>query len=81
MLFRSKQEAEGYMEQAQTAADMADYVTAKKYYLLAKDVYASLKMEDKVDEITRKMDALDIRGEVKEEIKEEEAEDGEIAGL
>lgn len=56
-----KQEAEGYIKQAQTAADALDYVTAKKYYLLARDVYASLKMEDKVDEITRKMDALDIK--------------------
>ena len=56
-----KQEAEGYTKQAQTAADALDYVTAKKYYLLARDVYASLKMEDKVDEITRKMDALDIK--------------------
>ena len=56
-----KQEAEGYTKQAQTAADALDYVKAKKYYLLARDVYASLKMEDKVDEITRKMDALDIK--------------------
>lgn len=56
-----KQEAEDYMKQAQTAADAADYLTARKYYLLARDVYASLKMEDQVDEITRKMDALDIK--------------------
>lgn len=56
-----KQEAEGYIKQAQTAADALDYVTAKKYYLLARDVYSSMKMEDKVDEITRKMDALDIK--------------------
>ena len=56
-----KQEAEDYMKQAQTAADAADYLTARKYYLLARDVYASLKMEEQVDEVTRKMDALDIK--------------------
>lgn len=56
-----KQEAEDYMKQAQTAADAADYLTARKYYLLARDVYASLKMDDQVNEISRKMDVLDIK--------------------
>ena len=48
-------------------------MTAKKYCLLAKDVYASLKMEDKVDEISRKMDALDIKAGI-EAAKVAEAE-------
>ena len=68
------QEAESYIEQAGKAAYAADYITAKKYYLLAKDVYASLKMEDKLDEITRKMDALDIKAEL--EPKTENLQEG-----
>lgn len=68
-----KQEAEEYEQQAQEAADIGDYMTAKKYCLLAKDVYASLKMEDKVDEISRKMDALDIKAGI-EAAKVAEAE-------
>ncbi len=56
-----KKEAESYEQQAQTAAAVMDYVTAKKYYLLAKDVYAALKMDDEMDEVTRKIDDLDIK--------------------
>lgn len=56
-----KIEAENYIQQAQAASLIGDYLSAKKYYLLAKDVYASLKMEDKVEEITRKMDELEIK--------------------
>lgn len=56
-----KMEAENYIQQAQAASSLGDYLSAKKYYLLAKDVYASLKMEDKVEEVTRKMDELEIK--------------------
>lgn len=54
-------EAEGYMEQAAGAAGTGDYNSARKYYLLAKDVYADMKAEEKLDEISRKMEALDIK--------------------
>lgn len=54
-------EAEGYMEQAKGAAGTGDYNSARKYYLLAKDVYAGMKAEEKLDEVSRKMEALDIK--------------------
>lgn len=53
-------EASCYMTKAKNALDAGDYAKAKKYYLLAKDIYASLNDEDKIDEITRKMEAVDI---------------------
>lgn len=56
-----KAEAEGYMNQAADAMNTGDYNSAKKYYLLAKDIYAGLKDEDKLDEIDRKMEVLDIK--------------------
>lgn len=66
-------EADGYMEQAAAAAAKEDYTAAKKYYLLAKDTYAALKNQDKVDQIARKMEVLDIKEQEKE--KEEEAKE------
>lgn len=56
-----KQEAEDFVKQAEAASDAQDFVTAKTCYLVAKDIYASLKMEDKVEGITRKMEVLDIK--------------------
>ena len=53
-------QAEGYIEQAGIAQSEDDFIGAKKYYLLARDIYASLKMTDKVDEIGRKMELLDL---------------------
>lgn len=60
---RSEQESEAkeYMARAAAAREEKDYLSAKKYYLLAKDIYASLKMADKVNEIERKMEVLDIK--------------------
>ncbi len=55
-------EAEKYMTQASAAMDAGDYNSARKYYLLAKDVYASLKDDDKLDEISRKIEMLDMKG-------------------
>ena len=55
-------EAEGYMTQASAAMDAGDYNSARKYYLLAKDVYATLKDDDKLDEISRKIEMLDMKG-------------------
>ncbi len=54
-------EAEGYMGQAQAAADAGDFNGARKYYLLAKDIYATIKEDEKLDEIARKMEMLDIK--------------------
>jgi len=68
-----EREADGYMDQAAAAAAKEDYTTAKKYYLLAKDTYAALKNQDKVDQIARKMEVLDIKEQEKE--KEEEAKE------
>lgn len=66
-------EAEGYMAQAQSSYEEKDYVTAQKYYLLAKDIYVSLKNDDKVAEIGRKMELIDM-GITAEEQARREAE-------
>lgn len=68
-----EKEAESYMEQAANSMEEEAFTRAKKYYLLAKDIYASLKNQDKVDEVSRKMEVLDIKTEEKE--KEEEAKE------
>ena len=67
-----QEEAQGYVQEAEEAAAEEEFVSAKKYYLLAKDVYASLKMDDKVEEIIRKMERLDIKIEKQEEETTEE---------
>lgn len=67
-----KEEAQGYVQEAEEAAAADEYVSAKKYYLLAKDVYASLQMTDKVEEITRKMERLDIKIDEQEAAAEDD---------
>ena len=67
-----EEEAQGYVQEAEEAAAEEEFVSVKKYYLLAKDVYASLKMDDKVEEIARKMERLDIKIEKQEEETTEE---------
>lgn len=69
---KQEEEAESYMSQAAAVLDAKDYVNAQKYYLLAKDIYASLKMDDKVSEVTRKMEILEIKEGEKESRKAEE---------
>lgn len=54
-------EADGYVAQAAISVEDHDFVSAKKYYLLAKDIYATLKLTDKVNEIDRKMELLDLK--------------------
>lgn len=56
-----EKEAEEYKKQAQAATDTGDYNGARKYYLLAKDVYATLKQEEKLEEISRKLEMLSIK--------------------
>lgn len=53
-------EAQDYTAQAAEAMADGDYYSAKKYYLLARDVYAGLKDDDKVKEIERKMELLEM---------------------
>lgn len=77
------QEAEGYMSQAADSQESKDYNSAKKYYLLAKDIYASLKMDDKVNEVERKMEVLDIKtseSQVAESAAQKSASDGAAQG-
>lgn len=56
-------EAEGYLRQAEVLSDAGDYNSAKKYYLLAKDIYAAMKEEDRLAEISRRMELLSIKEE------------------
>lgn len=58
-----EKEAEGYLRQAEVLSAAGDYNSAKKYYLLAKDIYAAMKEEDKLAEISRKMELLSIKEE------------------
>jgi len=52
--------AEDYILQAEVCYAESNYVQAKKYYLLAQDVYAHIKEDDKVAEISRKINFLDL---------------------
>ncbi len=56
-------EAEGYLRQAEILTVAGDYNSARKYYLLAKDIYAAMKEDDKLAEISRKMELLSIKEE------------------
>lgn len=56
-------EAEKYIRQAEILSDAGDYNSARKYYLLAKDIYAAMKEEDRLDEIDRRMEMLNIKEE------------------
>lgn len=56
-------EAEGYLRQAEILTVAGDYNSARKYYLLAKDIYAAMKEDDKLAQISRKMELLSIKEE------------------
>lgn len=77
-----KTEAKEYESQAEKAIEEEDYVSAKKYYLLAKDIYASLNMQEEIDEIGRKTETLGIKEEVAKEEKEaaEKAKEASVSG-
>lgn len=53
-------EAAEYMRQGEAAYSDKNYVQAKKYYLLAKDVYASMKNDSKVSEVTRRLELVEM---------------------
>ncbi|MFI3212256.1 MAG: hypothetical protein R3Y24_02845 [Eubacteriales bacterium] len=55
-----RDEAVEYIKLAEQAELDKNYVDAKKYYLLAKDIYARLKDEDKVAELTTRIEILDL---------------------
>ena len=55
-----RDEAVDYIKLAEQAELDKNYVDAKKYYLLAKDIYARLKDEDKVAELTTRIEILDL---------------------
>ena len=48
------------MRQGEAAYSDKNYVQAKKYYLLAKDVYASMKNDSKVSEVTRRLELVEM---------------------
>lgn len=70
-------EAEEYMTLAEDAYAEKSYVQAKKYYLLAKDVYASMQNNDKVAEISRRMELVEMGISAEEEAARKEAEEQE----
>lgn len=67
-------EAEKYIQQAEILSDAGDYNSAKKYYLLAKDIYAAMKEQDRLDEIGRRMEMLNIKEEGQVPVPASEAE-------
>ena len=62
------------MRQGENAYNEKNYVQAKKYYLLAKDVYASMEKDAKVAEVTRRLELLEM-GISEEEKAAQEAEE------
>ena len=68
-------EAEGYMSLAEAAYGEKNYVQAKKYYLLAKDVYSSMQNDDKVAEVSRKMELVEMGISAEEEAARKAAEE------
>lgn len=56
-----KEEAGEYVAQAEEAMEAGDYSGARKYYLLAMDIYAALKDDETLEEIKRKMQILDLK--------------------
>lgn len=68
-------EAEGYMSLAEAAYGEKNYVQARKYYLLAKDVYSSMQNDDKVAEVSRKMELVEMGISAEEEAARKAAEE------
>lgn len=68
-------EAEEYMSLAEAAYGEKNYVQAKKYYLLAKDVYSSMQNDDKVAEVSRKMELVEMGISAEEEAARKAAEE------
>lgn len=71
--------AEDYILQAEVCYAESNYVQAKKYYLLAQDVYAHIKEDDKVAEISRKINFLDLEMTEAEKAASAAAAEAEVA--
>ena len=69
-------EATGYMSQAERLYSEQNYIQAKKYYLLAKDVYASMQNNDKVSEVIRRLELIEM-GITEAELAAEEVKKAE----
>lgn len=55
-----------YTDLAEEARARGDTVNAKKYYLLAKDIYARLKEDDKVAQIQTQIEILGVENPIKD---------------
>ena len=71
-------EAQSYISQAEAQYSEGNYVQAKKYYLLARDVYAQLGDDAKLSEVTRRLDVVEM-GISEQEAAEREAAEREAA--
>lgn len=71
-------EAESYVSQAETAYSEGNFVQAKKYYLLARDVYAQMGNDAKLSEVTRRLEVIAM-GISEQEAAEREAAEREAA--
>lgn len=73
-----RDEAVDYIKLAEQAEIDESYVDAKKYYLLAKDIYARLKDDDKVADLTTRIEILDLEQGAKDEPSNETDTSNEI---
>lgn len=62
-----EKEAEDYVAQAVKCMDNKNYSGAKKYYLFARDIYAGMKDDEKVAEIERKIEIVEMNEEEQKE--------------
>ncbi|MBQ3165312.1 MAG: hypothetical protein IJC02_12430 [Lachnospiraceae bacterium] len=69
------------MQQAEEMLNAGDYTSAEKYYLLAKDIFASEKSEDKLAEVERRLEVVDIKEGELEEIIAQIQENQQLAQL
>lgn len=63
------------MALAEAAYLEKNYVQAKKYYLLARDVYSRMQDDDKVAEVSRKMELVEMGISAEEEAARKAAEE------
>ena len=68
-------EAEEYMSSAEAAYLEKNYVQAKKYDLLARDVYSSMQNDNKVAEVSRRMELVEMGISAEEEAARKAAEE------
>lgn len=76
---KEEQAAEAKEYAAMAAEAMADeaFSDAMKYYLLARDIYAGLKDDEKVEGIERRMELLDMKKQEAQEKEQQEKEQQE----